>query len=105
MKTNSAYQFHEYKPGNSCQNLNQACTQYHRSSQLPKLLGLWPHELEDYSDEGTFLILEKLRKALRAERQRGRSGHWSYDLNRHMALLDAIKHETSNLEKPLRDKR
>lgn len=35
----------------------------------------------------------RLRRALRSERHRGRSGHWSYDLDRHIGLLQALKAE------------
>jgi hypothetical protein len=62
-------------------------------ANLPRLIPLWPHELEDESHEGGLLVLAKLRRALRAERRRGLSGHWSYDLNRHLALLSAYKGE------------
>jgi hypothetical protein len=34
-----------------------------------------------------------LRRALRAERQRGIGGHWSYDLARHAQLLHAYRAE------------
>ncbi len=33
----------------------------------------------------------RLRSALRSERRRGRAGHWSYDLNRHLGLLQALR--------------
>ncbi len=42
-------------------------------------------------------ILSKLRRALRAERRRARAGHWSYELNRHLALLGAYKGEIALL--------
>ena len=58
---------------------------YSRARDLPKLIALWPHELDDESAEGCRLVLGKLRRALRAERRRATSGHWSYDLNRHLA--------------------
>jgi hypothetical protein len=38
-------------------------------------------------------VLGKLRRALRAERRRATSGHWSYDLNRHLAHVSAYKAE------------
>lgn len=64
---------------------------YLRVRDLPKLLALWPHELVDQSLEGRTLILNKLRRALRAERRLGLAGHWSYHLNRHLGLLSAYK--------------
>src|SRR5262245_11112831 len=53
---------------------------YTRARDLPRLIALWPAELEDQSAEGRLRILAKLRRALRAERRRAVSGHWSYDL-------------------------
>ncbi len=70
---------------------------YARARDLPKLIALWPHELEDHSQEGTLRVLAKLRRALRAERRRGLAGHWSYDLNRHLGLLSAYKGELARL--------
>jgi hypothetical protein len=70
---------------------------YVRPRDLPKLIALWPHELEDSSPEGCRRILAKLRRALRAERRRALSGHWSYDLNRHLGLLSAYKGELAGL--------
>jgi hypothetical protein len=58
---------------------------YTRARDLPKLIALWPHELEDRSPDGCRRILAKLRRALRAERRRALSGHWSCDLNRHLS--------------------
>lgn len=71
--------------------------EYRRAQQLPALLKLWPHELEDYSYPGTLKLAALLRKALRAERIRARAGHWAYDLNRHLGLIAALKAERSRL--------
>lgn len=70
---------------------------YVRSRDLPKLVPLWPHELGDHSPEGYRHVLAKLRSALRAERRRALSGHWSYDLNRHLGLISAYKGELAGL--------
>jgi hypothetical protein len=75
---------------------------YARARDLPKLIALWPHELADDSPEGCRRILVKLRGALRAERRRALSGHWSYDLNRHLGLLSAYKGEMAELGRPKR---
>lgn len=40
-----------------------------------------------------------LEKALREERRLGKSGHWSYDLNRHIALVQALEN-ANKLIKP-----
>jgi len=71
---------------------------YVRSRDLPRLLALWPHELEDESERGRLNLLTKLRRALRTERRRARAAHWSYDLNRHLGLLSAYKGELAGLE-------
>jgi hypothetical protein len=71
---------------------------YSRPRDLPKLIALWPHELADESSKGNLYILEKLRRALCAERRRALSGHWSYDLNRHLGLLSAYKAELAAWE-------
>jgi cobalamin biosynthesis Mg chelatase CobN len=54
---------------------------------------LWPHELEDESPGARHRILARLRQALRAERRRGLSGHWTYDLARHVELLRVYREE------------
>ena len=57
------------------------------------MLALWPHELEEESLSGRQTMLAKLRQALRAERRRGLSGHWTYDLARHVELLRVYREE------------
>ena len=66
---------------------------YRREKDLPPLIALWPNEIEDKSINGTERVIAKLSAALRAERNRGKSGHWSYDMNRHIALSAALKEE------------
>jgi hypothetical protein len=66
---------------------------YDRRTELPHVLPLWPHELEDETPEGRWRILGKLRSALRAERRRGVAGHWTYDLARHVELLRVYRLE------------
>jgi hypothetical protein len=68
---------------------------YVRARDLPKLLPLWPSELEVPSQADHARLLAKLRKALRAERQRGLGGHWAYDLARHSQLLRAYRAEVA----------
>lgn len=75
----------------------EAGAAYVRSRDLPKLIPLWQHELGDHSPEGCRHVLAKLRSALRAERRRALSGHWSYDLNRHLGLISAYKGELAGL--------
>jgi hypothetical protein len=70
---------------------------YNRIEQLPRRIGLWPHEVEDCSEAASVRIVALLRKALRCERQRGIGGHWTYDVNRHMALHEALVEENERL--------
>jgi hypothetical protein len=69
---------------------------YDRKRDLPRLLPLWPSELEAMDLAAHARLLARMRRALRAERQRGIGGHWAYDLTRHAALLRAYRAETSD---------
>jgi len=71
---------------------------YDREARLPMLIALDPALVADASPATTRLILSRLRRALRAERNRARSGHWSYDLNRHIALAQAYRAERERAE-------
>jgi hypothetical protein len=82
--------------GNSPSRPEAAVAGYLRSRDLPKLLPLWPREIEVLSQADHLRLLAKLRKALRAERQRGLRGHWAYDLARHAQLLRAYRAETAD---------
>ena len=75
---------------------------FDRETELPKLIGLWPADLRDYSFDGTAKIISFLNKALRIERRRGSQGHWTYDLNRHLALSEALKIEQARLHSLIR---
>ncbi len=70
---------------------------FDRELELPRLIGLWPSELKDYSAEGTIKIIALISKALRIERQRSARRDWAYELNRHLALHEALKAETARL--------
>jgi hypothetical protein len=74
---------------------------YDRERDLPRLLALWPSELNDQSLEGQGRLMALLRSALRKERQRGLKGHWTYDLARHARLLRAYECELQRLERML----
>ena len=75
---------------------DRPCPSSSRSYQFAEL-GRHGHFLEDASPAGILFVLGKLRCALRAERNRGLRGHWSYDLNRHIGLLSAYKGELVQL--------
>lgn len=66
---------------------------YDRERHLPRVLSAGPDEIADVSVAGRHFILRRLARALRAERNRGRAGHWTYDLNRHIALAQAYTAE------------
>ena len=75
---------------------------YCRQRDLPGLTGLWPAELEDPGKVGSSRIIPLLRNALRIERQRGKSGNWCYNINRHMALKHALSEEIAAMREKAR---
>jgi hypothetical protein len=70
---------------------------YERSRHLPRLLPIGPDEIADASLAARRSIVARLTRALRAERGRGRAGHWTYDLNRHIGLSQALAAERRQL--------
>jgi hypothetical protein len=73
---------------------------YDRQRDLPGLIRIVPgcvrgSEISPLEEVET--IVARLERALRAERSRARSGHWTYDLNRHIALRQAYRAETECL--------
>lgn len=70
---------------------------YDRIRDLPKLARV--DTLGGIADSAEYVeaIVARLERALRAERNRARSGHWTYDLNRHIALRQAHRAETKRL--------
>ena len=66
---------------------------YDRDRHLPRLSPLEPKDLRDSRPETRRAIVARLARALRAERNRGRAGHWTYDLNRHIGLRQAYAAE------------
>jgi hypothetical protein len=68
---------------------------YVRARDLPQLVPLWPSEINTITRADHARLLAKLRRALRAERQRGLGGHWTYDLARHAQLLRAYRAEAA----------
>jgi hypothetical protein len=70
---------------------------YSRQADLVRLLPLWPEELADLSVAGRSRLVVMLERALRLERQRGISGHWTYDLSRHAHLMAALRFERAAL--------
>ncbi|MBK1625231.1 hypothetical protein CKO32_16855 [Afifella marina DSM 2698] len=64
---------------------------------MPRLIHRLPQELGKDDMERARSIVAHLKCALRAERRKGRAGHWSYDLNRHIALKTALDVESGDL--------
>ena len=71
-------------------------THYDRDRHLPALLRRLPGPWSD-APEAAADIVARLGRALQVERKRARTGHWCYDLNRHIALRQALDAETSRL--------
>ncbi len=82
-------------PANRHAAVNAADAGYVRARDLPKLVPLWPSEIDTTGLADHARLLAKLRRALRAERRRGIGGHWTYDLARHVQLLRAYRAETA----------
>lgn len=82
--------------GRSASDTSEPRQSYCRSRDLPRLIGLWPHEIDDHSEGGRRNLLGKLRRALREERRRGLAGHWTYDIARHAGLLRAYRGELTS---------
>jgi hypothetical protein len=66
--------------------------------ELASLIAAWPWELGDTTIEGQAWLLQRLRRSLRIERQRGITGHWTYDLTRHARLLRAYRSELASFK-------
>jgi len=84
--------------GNAVAALERAGAEnYDRVRHLPWLARATPDELASRDPAVTRMIVARLSRALRAERRRGRAGHWTYDLNRHIALSQALAAERRRL--------
>jgi hypothetical protein len=75
---------------------------YERSRVLPRLLPLALARLPVHEPALTAAILIRLARGLRSERRLGRAGHWTYDVNRHIALAQAFRAERHTLERLVR---
>lgn len=70
---------------------------FRRRQDLKRLLPVWPAEADDLSLSGRRHIVRCLERALRAERRRGRTNHWAYNISRHAALIAIYKQERAAL--------
>jgi len=68
-----------------------------RTRRLSRLVPLWPREIEAADAASAERLVAALERALRGERRRGRAGHWTYDINRHVALSRALRDERARL--------
>lgn len=72
-----------------------------RTRRLSQLIPLWPAEVASGARDAAAAekVVKALERALRGERRRGRAGHWTYDINRHLALARALREERARLAK------
>lgn len=71
--------------------IDKGAARYDPDRHIDRLLGgqgIWSPAAEDPAR-----TIARLKRSLRSQRQLGRAGHWSYDLNRHFGLLQALKAE------------
>lgn len=82
-----------YKDGAFRRGIARGAGRFDPARHLPRLLAEedWARLWGAASPEGA--VLARLDAALRVERRKARAGHWSYDLNRHIGLLQAMKAE------------
>lgn len=75
--------------------LTESLATYDRRQALARFHRLSPDVIMSETPSAARLVLREIERALRAER--ARRGHWTYDLNRHIALLVARRAETARL--------
>ena len=75
--------------------VDEGAALYERAHCLPRILPMMPGECSGPEPETTKRIVRRLADALRRERRLGGAGHWTYDLNRHIALAQAWKAESA----------
>lgn len=68
---------------------------YDRTRALARFHRLTPETIASETPEAARAVLREIERALRAER--ARRGHWTYDLNRHIALHVAHRAESARL--------
>lgn len=77
--------------------LQDGASRYERWRHLPRLVRVEFVELDDMSEACTRAILARLGRAIAQERRRAKAGHWAYDANRHIALVQARRGELTLL--------
>ncbi|MEJ1157975.1 DUF6477 family protein [Prosthecomicrobium sp. N25] len=66
---------------------------YRREVMLPRLIPIDPGLIASKEADARDRVIRMLARALRGERARGRAGHWTYSLDRHIGLLQAFRAE------------
>ncbi len=77
--------------------LGASLAAYNRANALSRFHRLSQEVIVSETPQAARLVLGEIERALRAER--ARRGHWTYDLNRHIALLVAHRAESARLER------
>lgn len=80
----------------------EAVAEAAQRAALQILCGMGLDEALATSDEGREAVVQRVERALKAERLKGLRRHWSYDLNRHIALkqaFDRLRSEFSQTRK------
>lgn len=95
---NPLAQARQEPPASAVTRLLSKDERYERSRHLPKLLHLFPEEAERLEHKEPGILVERLTRALWAERRRGKSGHWRYSLARHISLSQALACEQARLK-------
>lgn len=75
--------------------LNANLAVYDRAHALTRFHRLSRETILSETPEAARAVLHEIERALRLER--ARRGHWTYDLNRHIALLVAHRAESARL--------
>ncbi len=91
-------EFHSQAAAAVRQQVESGAALYVRSRHLRRLLPLAPEDFSQDNLPATRAIVLRLANAMRQERRLGRMGHWTYDLNRHIALAQAYRAEKQFLE-------
>jgi len=76
-----------------------------RALRVSRLVPLWPSQVDAPGEAAARRVVDALERALRGERRRGRAGHWSYDINRHLALARTVREERLRLALMRREQR
>ena len=75
--------------------INAGLSGYNRSLALGRLHRLSSETIHNETEDAARQVVQEIERALR--RERARAGHWTYDLNRHIALHVAYRAEAARL--------